>query len=383
MTAPMKIVKIIPFVCYSPISDLVFVKVETDEPGLFGWGECSLPTKPYGVAGAVRDLEKLILGSDPEKGEWIWQRMYRHAYWRGGPIQTSALSGVDMALWDIRGKIARKSVANLLGGPVRDRVKAYANLGLSLDPKEFRDRVAAAVEMGFKAVKIYPLPAVAMTEGRAAIRQIVACCEAVRDELGEGLDFAIDMHGRSSASLAIVIEAAVRHTNPLWIEEPVPAESNAALERLAQQSATPIAVGERLFTRWAFREVLENEWAGIIQPDAANAGGISELVRIAALAEMYGVNFAPHNPNGPVQAAASLNLAAYAQNFSMLETRHTNLEWTSNLSSYVPRVDGDGYLALPEGAGLGVEINEEFLISQNDGQWIPESFRADGSIADW
>lgn len=379
----MKITAITPYIAYNGISDLVFVKVETDEPGLFGWGECSLPAKPQGVSGAVRDLEPLILGADPERTEWAWQRMYRHAYWRGGPIQTSALSGIDVALWDIRGKLAGKSVAALLGGPVRDKVKAYANLGLSLSPEEFRDRVAAAMDMGFKAVKIYPLPAVAMTEGLASIRQIVACCEAVRDALGDDMDYAIDMHGRPSASLSIAIEEAVRHTNPMWIEEPVPAESNAALERLAQHSKTPLAVGERMFTRWAFREVLENEWAGIIQPDVSNAGGISELVRIASLAEMYGVTFAPHNPNGPVQAAASLNLAAYAQNFSLLETRHTNLEWTGKLSSYVPRVDADGYLAMPQGPGLGIEIDEGFLKSQTEGQWVPESFRSDGSIADW
>jgi len=204
----MKITALTPFLCYSPVSDLVFVKVETDEPGIFGWGECSLPSKPHGVSGAVRDLEKLILGADPERVEWIWQRMYRHAYWRGGPIQTSALSGVDMALWDIRGKIHNRSVSSLLGGPVRDRIKAYANLGLSTSPEEFRERVHVALEMGFKAVKIYPLPNVAPTEGRAAIRQIVACCEAVRDTLGDELDFAIDMHGKPSASLAIAIEAA-------------------------------------------------------------------------------------------------------------------------------------------------------------------------------
>lgn len=219
----MKITRLTPFVCYSTISDLVFVKVETDEPGLFGWGECSLPTKPTGVAGAVRDLEKLVVGADPEQVERIWQRMYRHAYWRGGPIQTSALSGVDMALWDIRGKLAGKTVAALLGGPVRDRIKAYANIGLSTSPAEFRERTAHALGMGFKAVKSYPLPAVAMTEGVAAIRQIVAACQAVRDELGPDLDFAIDMHGRPSAALAIQIEAAVRDTAPLWIEEPVPA----------------------------------------------------------------------------------------------------------------------------------------------------------------
>lgn len=379
----MKITRLTPFICYNTISDLVLVKVETDEPGLFGWGECSLPTKPESVAGAVRDLEKLVLGADPEQWERIWQRMYRHALWRGGPIQTSALSGVDMALWDIRGKLAGKPVAALLSGPERDRIKAYATIGLSRSPEVFRERTAEALAMGFKAVKIYPLPAVAMTEGTAALRQIVACCEAVRDTLGPELDFAIDMHGRPSAALAIRIEAAVRHTSPLWIEEPVPAESNALLERLAQQSVTPIAVGERLFTRWAFRDVLENGWAKIIQPDAANAGGISELVRIAALAEMYGVTFASHNPNGPVQAAASLDLSAYAQAFAMLETRHTNLDWTAKLSSYVPRVDAEGYLALPAGPGLGLEIDEGFLASQTEGCWIPEEFRADGSVADW
>jgi galactonate dehydratase len=379
----MKITRVTPYACYNPISDLVFVKVETDEPGLHGWGECSLPAKPQGVVGAVRDLQPLLLDADPERGEWLWQRMYRHAFWRGGPIQTSALSGVDMALWDIRGKLAGKSVAALLGGPVRDRIKAYANLGLSLSPEVFRERAAAAVAMGFKAIKIYPLPAVASTEGVAALRQIVACCEAVRDEIGDALDFAVDMHGKPSAPLAVAIEAAVRHTRPIWLEEPVPAESPQALERVAQHSTTPIAVGERLFTRWAFRDVLEHQRAGIIQPDVANAGGISELVRIAALAEMYGVTFAPHNPNGPVQAAASLNLAAYAQNFALLETRHTHLDWTARLSSYVPRVDADGYLAAPEGPGLGLEIDESFLRSQTEGRWVPEEFRADGSVADW
>lgn len=379
----MKIARITPMACHGPLTDLVFVKVETDEPGLFGWGECSLPGKPSGVAGAVHDLARLLRGADPQRVEWCWQRMYRHGYWRGGPIQTSALSGVDMALWDIRGKLAGCSVAALLGGPVRDRIKAYANLGLSLDPGEFRERTHAALALGFQAVKIYPLPAVAQGEGLAAIRQIAACCEAVRDALGSAGDFAIDLHGRPGAALAIQIERAVRHTAPLWIEEPVPPESNAALERLAQQSATPIAVGERLFTRWAFREVLERGWAGVIQPDCANAGGISELQRIAALAEMYGVGFAPHNPNGPVQAAASLNLAAYAQNFSLLETRHTHSEWTARLCSYVPRLDSQGYLPLPQGPGLGLEIDEDFLRSQSQGEWVAESFRADGSIADW
>jgi galactonate dehydratase len=288
-----------------------------------------------------------------------------------------------MALWDIKGKLAGRSVCELLGGPVRDRVKAYANLGLSTDPAEFRRRAREAMEMGYRNVKIYPLPNLAQIEGKRVINGLVACCEAVRDEIGDDCDFAIDMHGKPGASLAIVIEAAVRHTAPLWLEEPVPPEANAALERLAQHSQTPIAIGERLFTRWAFREVLENQWAGIIQPDCANAGGITEMAKLASLAEMYGVVFAPHNPNGPVQAAASLNLAAHAQAFTMLETRHTNLEWTAKLSSYVPRIDAEGFLAMPAGPGLGVELDEAFLAANTTGHWIPEAFREDGSIADW
>lgn len=379
----MKITRITPHICYNAISDLVFVKVETDEPGLHGWGECSLPARARAVAGAVNDLAATIDGYDPQRVEWAWQRMYRHGYWRGGPVQTSALSGIDMALWDIRGKLAGKSVAALMGGPVRDRVKAYINLGLADEPEVFAERARIALEHGFRTVKIYPLPAVPLTDGIASVRHVVACCEAVRDVIGPERDFAVDMHGRTGPALAAQIEAALRPLAPAWLEEPVLPESMTALRTLAERSETPLAVGERLFTRWGFQQVLEDGSAAIIQPDPANAGGISELVRIAAMAEMHGVSFAPHNPNGPIQAAASLNLAAYAQAFSMLETRYDCREWTGQLGSYVPTIDAQGYLPLPEGPGLGIEINEDFLAAQTQGSWIPESFRADGSIGDW
>lgn len=379
----MQIRKITPFICYNPVSDLVFVKVETDEPDLFGWGECSLPARAQGVAGAVADLAGLIAGYDPERVEWIWQRMYRHGFWRGGPVQTSALSGIDMAIWDIRGKLANKSVAELLGGPVRDRIRAYVNLGLADEPLVFAERAQEALAHGFKAVKFYPLPNVALTDGVAAVRHVERCCAAVREVIGPDLDFAVDMHGRTGLGLAQQIESALRPLAPAWLEEPVIPESLSAFARLAARSETPLAVGERLFTRWGFQQVLEQGGAAIIQPDVANAGGISELVRIAAMAEMYGVSFAPHNPNGPVQAAASLNLAAYAQSFSMLETRYNDRDWTASLSSYVPTIDAEGYLPLPKGPGLGVEIDEDFLTSQTTGHWVPEAFRPDGSIGDW
>jgi len=379
----MKITALKPFGCQGSHSDWTFVKVETDEPGLYGWGECTLPGKTHGVQGAIRDLEKLILGADPLNSEWCWQRMYRHSYWRGGPIQTSALSGIDTALWDIRGKAWGQPLYRLLGGAVRDRVKLYANIGLSTSPEELRERAEVAIAMGYRGVKAYPLPAVGPVEGPAAIRQVVACCEALRDVLGGERDFALDFHGRCTASIAVEMEAAVRHTRPLWIEEPVPAEQTESLRRVAEKTVIPLAAGERLFTRWAFRQLLEEELVGIIQPDASNAGGVSEMMKIASMAECFGVGFFPHSPNGPLQALASLHLSLCAPTAQWQEHRHDALEFTRRACAAAPVVDADGYCRVSDAPGLGAEIDEDFLRAHPPGDWIPESFRPDGSIGDW
>jgi galactonate dehydratase len=309
--------------------------------------------------------------------------MYRHGYWRGGSILTSALSGIDVALWDILGKVSQKPLHALLGGAVRTQAKLYANLGLATDPEVFRERAAKALALGYQIVKIYPLPAVAGIEGVQTIHQVVTCCEALRDLLGSTRDFALDFHGRCSAALAIQLEAAVRHTQPLWIEEPTLPEMPNALKQCAHQFQTPIAVGERYFTRWDFREILENEWAAILQPDVSNAGGVSEMVKIASLAELYGVSFNPHNPNGPLQSLTSLHLALHCQSFSLLEHRHEHHEYMKKFCSFFPTVNAEGYATLPAGPGLGADIDEEFLQKNPAIDWIPESFRADGSIGDW
>jgi galactonate dehydratase len=380
----MKISRIQAYSVASPVTDWTYVKVETDQPGLHGWGECSLPSKPRGVLGALADLEKLVVGADPTDIEWIWQRMYRHSYWRGGPILTSSISGIDTALWDIRGKLLGQPVYNLLGGAVRKRVKLYANLGLSTSPDEFRTRALHAMELGYRAFKIYPLPEVGRIEGTQTIEAIVACCEAVRDAIGNERDFAIDCHGRAGAALAVQIEHAVRGTKPLWIEEPVAAESIEALRRCAEKFVTPIAVGERLFTRWDFRQLLEEELVSIIQPDVANAGGISEMARIASMAELYGVAFNPHNPNGPLQSQTSLHLAAFAPAFEMLEHRHEHHDYMSKICSTFPRVDpADGCAALPTGPGLGVAMDESFLAAHPAADWTPQAYRPDGTPSDW
>jgi galactonate dehydratase len=379
----MKVTALRSYDCWSPFTDWTFVKVETDQPGLVGWGECSLPGKSNAVRGAIKDLEKLVKGQDPLDTEFLWQRIYRHSYWRGGPIQTSALSGVDVALWDIRGKAFDQPVYQLLGGAVRRRIRFYANIGLSTSPEEFARRTREALGLGYTAVKMYPLPPVAPIEGLATIRQVVACCEAVREVLGVDRDFVLDFHGRPSAALAVQLEAAVRPLHPLWIEEPVLPETTNALLRCAEKFQVPIAVGERLFTRWAFRELLEQEFAGIIQPDVSNAGGITEMTKLASLAELYGVVFNPHNPNGPLQCQTSLHLAAHAQAFQMLEHRHEEHPYMAEICSVVPEVERDGCASLPVGSGLGAEMNEQALLNHPAKDWIPESFRKDGSVADW
>jgi galactonate dehydratase len=365
----MKITAIKAYATQGPYTDLCLVKVETDEPGLFGWGEASLPAKCPAVAQAVRDMEPLLVGADPANIEWCWQRMYRHSYWRGGPILTSSISGIDVALWDIRGKVLGEPVYRLLGGAVRDRIALYANIGLSTQPQELRERARGAKARGYRAVKFYPLPAVAPIEFPQVPRDIAACCEAVVDELGEGGGFALDFHGRCSAAFAVQVEAALRHTRPLWIEEPTPPEDVPSLLRCAAQFQTPLAAGERLFTRWGFRELLQHGALAVVQPDASNAGGISEMMRIAAMAETYGVAFSPHNPNGPVQTAASLHLAGAAPAFSMLEYRPELAPDFSAWANGLPEV-ADGWSALPEGAGLGVEVDESYVAAHR-------------SVADW
>jgi galactonate dehydratase len=379
----MKIAAIKAFPCASPVTDWCFVKVETDEPGVFGWGECSLPGKARTIQAALRDLEPLVLGADALNSEWCWQRMYRHQYWRGGPALTTAISGVDVALWDIRGKVWRQPLHRLLGGAVREKVRLYANLGLSTSPEEFQRRAGIALEMGYRAVKIYPLPPLGPIEGPAVVRSVAACCEAVRETLGDDSDFALDFHGRCTAGMAVRIEAAVRDTGPLWIEEPVPAEQPNSLRRVAEKAVIPLAAGERLFTRWGFRQLLEEELVSIIQPDVSNAGGISELMKLASLAELYGAGFGPHNPNGPFQSLTSLHLAACAPTGQWLEHRHEHHDFMAKFCTDFPRVDAAGFCKPPDVPGIGAELDESFLKMNPPTPWIAEAFREDGTPSDW
>lgn len=365
-----------------PLTDLCLVKVETEEPELFGWGEASLPTKCGAVAAAVADLAGLLIGMDARDIERCWQRMYRHSYWRGGPILTSSISGIDCALWDIAGKLRGEPVWRLIGGRVRDSVRLYANIGLSWDPAEIAERAGAARNAGFDAVKFYPLPALNEIEGPCVARIVAAGCAAARDAMGGG-DFALDFHGRCGPGAAIRIEAACRPYDPIWIEEPVAPENGSGMARCAARFEVPLAAGERLYTRWGFREAFEGGWLSVAQPDVANAGGISEMLRIAAMAELHGVGFAPHNPNGPVQEAASVHLAFACQPFTILEHRHDQVEAMRAIATQDWTRQGPRIEAPPMAPGLGVEVDEDRIAALVHTPAVFESFRPDGSVADW
>ena len=366
-----------------PWVDLCFVKVETDEPGLYGWGEASLPGRSAAVAQAVRDLAPLVIGMDPSEIERVWQRMYRHTYWRGGPILTSSLSGIDVALWDIRGKALNLPVYKLLGGAVRDRIPLYANIGDSCDPKVLRERAAKVVALGYQSLKFYPLIENGGTDRHDAVQVVVDCCAAVREAIGPARGMCIDFHGRCLPHLAIQIEAEVRAFRPTWIEEPINAENLSAYQKLAEKFVTPLALGERQFTRWGFREIFERRIAAIIQPDVSNAGGISEMMRLAAMAELYGVAFAPHNPNGPLQSITNLHLAAAAPAFTVLELVHESTELMKPLASWTASAGPDGHAILPPGPGLGVDMHEDVLAKTPSTPFQWDLYHADGAVADW
>ncbi|MEQ1954634.1 enolase C-terminal domain-like protein [Mesorhizobium yinganensis] len=364
-------------------SELVFVLVRTDDPEIWGWGECTLPGKPYAVMGAVRDAARLVLGADMRSIRQIWERAYRHGYWRGGAVETSALSGIDIALWDIAAKIAGVPVHSLLGGAVRSSIRTYANCGLSTDPDELARRARAAVQTGARIVKFYPLPPTESQPATQLVSQVYDCCAAVREAIGPDVDFALDFHGRPQAHAAVAIERAVRDLKPLWIEEPVPVEDETALAEARRHFQTPMAVGERLYTRWQFKRVLELHLADIIQPDVGNAGGLSEMRVLADMAETSSVVFNPHSPNGLVHTAASLHASAIAQTFGALEFRPSRDREDGIYTHEADDMAADGAFPLPQRTGLGLGVRPDRLAFDPARVPVLSEWSSDGTPRDW
>lgn len=357
----------------------LFLKMHTDE-GLMGLGEPILEGRSQTVAAAVQEIGRLLIGQDPRLIEHNWQSVYRWQFYRGGPILTSALSGIEQAMWDIVGKWLGQPVYRLLGGPTRQKIRLYRHCGLPvLDGQA--DSVRAALDEGFTALKTglprRPVPHVATL---AYVQEAERRFAAMREAAGPDVDIAVDFHGMVSPATAVRLARALEPYYPMFIEEPVLPGNADELARVARSTSVPIATGERLFTKWGFREVIEKQAAAILQPDLSHAGGISEVKKIAAMAECYYSSIAPHCPLGPIALAACIQLDACIPNFLIQEFVSLGEGYLKEPFRVV-----EGYVPLPEKPGLGVELDEEALADKlYDGSWEHAlSVHDDGSVADF
>ncbi len=387
----MKITNIKTLIVNARMRNWVFVKVETDQPGLHGWGEATLEWQTKGVAGCVEDLAVLLIGQDPCRVEHLWQIMHRQYFWRGGITKSSAMSGIDQALWDIKGKEAGKPICELLGGPVRDTLRLYDHLGggslegmyKTMDPSEFADRMQHSIAKGFTAIKAMPIPVAELIESPAVLKHSARCVEAMRKAGGDGVDIMLDLHARTTPAAAIQFGRMLVDYNLYWYEEPCWPEHVEAMVEVARQLPFPIATGERLVGRWEFRELLEKRACSIIQPDVSHCGGISEARRIAAMAETYLTSVACHNPQGPVSTAASIHVAFATPNYLVQEVVREDVPWRKDIVHEPVALD-TGVVSAPTSPGLGIEINEKEATKHPfQPEVTMECFRKDGSVADW
>jgi galactonate dehydratase len=352
----------------------LFLKIHTNT-GLVGLGEPIVEGRARTVATAIEELTPYLIGKDPRAVAHHWQAMYRHAFYRGGPILTSAISGVDQALWDIKGKALGVPVYELLGGPTRARVRVYAHAGTV-------ERIKLRKEQGFTAFKTGPFkerPA-RIVENKAFIDKAVKRFAELREAVGDECDIGIDFHGAISPQTAKLLIKGLEPYQPMFIEEPVNCQQVDVMADIARGTHLPIATGERIFTKWGFREILEKNAASILQPDLCHAGGITECRLIAGMAEAYYAAIAPHNPLGPISLAAGIQLAASIPNFLCQEQSSLGVGYIQK-----PFEVKDGYIDIPTGPGLGIELDEDALADKINHDWRNrETYDLDdGSVVDW
>jgi galactonate dehydratase len=391
----MKITGLKTVVVNAEMRNWVFVKVETDE-GLYGWGEASLEWKTRSLVGAVEDFAPMVIGEDPTRIEHLYQKMYRQSFWRVGVIGLSAISAIEQACWDILGKSLDQPVYKLLGGAVRDKVRMYTHLGggdmravyesqRSDDAKVFVDRALEVVEKGYSAVKVLITPPTEPLNPIAAYRYAEKMMAALREAVGEGIDIMIDCHGRHSLGNAIEFCRILAPYRPYFIEEPVPPDNVDVLVEVRRASPVPIATGERLVTRYQFREVIEKQACHVIQPDLCHCGGLWEAKKIAAMAEVYTMGVAPHNPLGPVANAAALHFDLSTPNFLIQEDMLTDVPWRWEVVRHSLKTE-NGYWLPTDVPGLGIEVDETAAAKHPFKQEVLHSttVRAgDNAILDW
>lgn len=381
--------KIISFTTYVVPPRWLFLKIETDA-GVTGWGEPVIEGRALTVEAAVKELGDYLIGKDPRLIEDHWTVMHRGGFYRGGPILMSAIAGIDQALWDIKGKALGVPVHELLGGKLRDTIKVYSWIGGDR-PAEVAAGAKEVVARGFLALKMNGTEELQIVDSHDKIDAAVERVAMVREAVGPNIGIAVDFHGRVHRPMARMLVKELEPYRLMFIEEPVLSENREALKEIAALGSTPIALGERLYSRWDFKSVFEEGVVDIIQPDLSHAGGITECRKIAAMAEAYDVAVAPHCPLGPIALAACLQLDAVSYNcFIQEQSLGIHYNAANDLLDYAANKDvfryEDGYVAIPDGPGLGVEIDEEYVKerAKEGHRWRNPIWRhKDGSFAEW
>jgi galactonate dehydratase len=378
----MQITTVDPIVVDVESRNWLFVVVETDE-GVRGIGEGSLPGHPLAVAAAVEEYRDYVVGQDPARIQHLWQLMYRQPFFRSGAVTLSAMSAIEQALWDIKGKVAGLPVYELLGGRCHDRIKLYVNGPSGASAEECADSARSLVDQGFTAMKTGIDEPVRPVQGDGFVRRAAERFESLRDAVGENVEIAWDAHGRLTPAMSIKLARALEPYDVWFLEEPALPENAKALAQVARAVTIPVATGERLFTKWAFREVLELGAAALLQPDLSHCGGVLEARAIAAMGEVHYCGFAPHNPLGPVNTIVSAHVGMASPNFVALETCIYPPDWTRGLLTE-PVAHRDGYLELSDRPGWGVDLDLELCRAHPyQPHKLPILEHPSGAFADW
>ncbi len=380
--------KISDFVVYKVKPRWIFIKINTDE-GISGWGELVSGTKTETVVAGVKEMCSKLIGKNPFEIERIWQRLHR-SFFRGGPINGTAISGIEMALWDIKGKALNLPVYELLGGAVRDKIKVYSWIGGDR-PSDVVAMAQKRWDKGFRAVKMNATSEMHYIDSLEKVDAAVERVASIREKFGNAMSIGIDFHGRVHKPMAKVLAKALEEYHPMFIEEPVLPENEEYFAQIANEVSTPIATGERLYTRWGFKNIFKQGAVDIVQPDISLCGGLLEERKIAAMAEACDMAVAPHAPYGPVALAATFQVDACTPNVFIQEQSlgiHYNqgfdlLDFVKNKEIFQYK---DSFVDIPKGPGLGIEMDEDKIkeVAQEGLVWNnPSWFNYDGTIAEW
>lgn len=390
----MRITRISHRVVNAEMRNWIFVRVETDQDGLYGWGEATLEWKTRAVVGAIDDLAPLLIGEDPRDIEQCVRIMHKHGFWRMGVVGATAISGIEVALWDILGKELGVPVWRLLGGKTHDRIPIYTHLGLgdmravyeTMQPQALVERALEVVEKGYRAVKVVFIPYTHYTAPLRAVDHVGRLMQALREAVGLDVEIMVDFHGRpGSVTAALDYIRVLEPHRPLFVEEPVQPGDPLAMKAVAERARCAIATGERLIGRAEFEPLFQLRAMAIAQPDICHTGGLAEARKIAAAAETAGIGVAPHNPLGPIAGVTALHFDVATPNFVIQEEMTGAVPWYWDVVQGPIRVV-DGAWAVPEAPGLGVEVDEAVAAAHPFAQEVMHATHArlpDGTVVDW